>query len=414
MNAIRLQDAIGEIQDSFILEAHTTENQAKPKKWLALLLVAAILALGLIACAPMLFSSISGDELSLKACYTGEGVVEITVENKSSKNLKFQPKLKLKRWSDDVEIPANGKAVFANTQIAPASSGVMTVDLSNAYDLDELEMPLLNDWYYIVLTNNNFHFGQDWMCSVSFSEKESMDEPVYPVQLSPAEADPALVRQMNTNLQSFFEESILADKEKRAEVMETYYERCMDVIRTSGKNVIHPISPAPTFLIDKLPVGTILDKNIPEDMQYQLIGLKIASMDSYAFPVGASWADTAYIFSIIVPQKAADLYEAAGDTIQVTYVMAFDSEQVAQKDVYTLIHGQLLPLSELRTDVVYQDERYTAFNVTKYFFTDLNTHIAAFQRWRTDLLFNDEILERIHNGYAYLQEAVKRMYLYEG
>ena len=45
MNAIRLQDAIGEIQDSFILEAHTTENQAKPKKWLALLLVAAILAL---------------------------------------------------------------------------------------------------------------------------------------------------------------------------------------------------------------------------------------------------------------------------------------------------------------------------------------------------------------------------------
>ena len=96
MNAIRLQDAIGEIQDSFILEAHTTANQAKPKKWLSLLLVAAILALGLIACAPMLFSSISGDELSLSACYTGEGVVEITIENKSSKNLKFQPKLKLK------------------------------------------------------------------------------------------------------------------------------------------------------------------------------------------------------------------------------------------------------------------------------------------------------------------------------
>lgn len=180
------------------------------------------------------------------------------------------------------------------------------------------------------------------------------------------------------------------------------------------ENVIHPISPAPTFLIDKLPVGTILDKNIPEDMQYQLIGLKIASMDSYAFPVGASRADTAYIFSIIVPQKAADLYEAGGDTIQVTYVMAFDSEQVAQKDVYTLIHGQLLPLSELRTDVVYQDERYTAFNVTKYFFTDLNTHIAAFQRWRTDLFFNEDVLKRIHNGYAYLQEAVKRMYLYEG
>ena len=24
------------------------------------------------------------------------------------------------------------------------------------------------DWYYFVLTNNNFAFGQDWMCSFDF------------------------------------------------------------------------------------------------------------------------------------------------------------------------------------------------------------------------------------------------------
>ena len=94
----------------------------------------------------------------------------------------------------------------------------MTVDLSSAYNLDELETPLHNDWYYLVLTNHNFLFGQDWMCSVSFSEKDSMDDPVYPVQPSPAEADPELYQQIETDLRPFFGESILVDKEKRAEM----------------------------------------------------------------------------------------------------------------------------------------------------------------------------------------------------
>ena len=274
MSAIRLQDAIGEIQDSFILEAYsTTPHQAKPQKWLALLLVAAILALGLIACAPMLFSSISGDDLSFSACYAGNGIVEITVENKSAKVLKFQPKLKLVRWSDSAEIPATGKVTFRNTHIAPESSSVMTVDLSSAYDLGELETPLHNDRYYLILTNNNFLFGQDWMCSVSFSENNHTDEPNYPVQPSPAEADPELIRQVDSDLQTFLGESILTDKEKRAETIAAYYERCAEVIRASGKNVIHPVSPAPTFLIDALPAGIILDRNLPEDTQYQLIGM---------------------------------------------------------------------------------------------------------------------------------------------
>ena len=413
MSAIRLQDAIGEIQDSFLLEAYTEADQKKPKKWLALLLVAAILALGLVACAPMLFNSISGDDLSLKANYVENGIVEITVENRSAKALNFQPKLKLERWSDGEEIPAKGKVTFHNTQIAPKSSGVMTVDLSKAYDLNELETPLLNDWYYFLLTNNNFLFGQDWMCSVSFWEQDHMAAPVYPVQPSPAEADPELAQSVAPELRSFFEESILTDKEKRAEVTMAYYERCAELIRTSGKTVIRPVSPAPTFLTADFPAGTVLDRNLPENTQYQLIGLKVASIDSYAFPVGASWEDTAYIFSIIVPQKAADLSEAAGGEIQVTYVMAYDSDQAAQPDAYTLIHGQLVPLSELLPETVYQDKQYTAFNVTQYFFTDLDTHIEAFRQHRTDLFFNEDVLERIHNGYAYLREAVKKMYLYE-
>ena len=74
MNAIQLQDAIGEIQDSFLLEVCPAPSQRSSKKWLALLVVAAILALGLIACAPILFNSIAGDDLSFRACYAGKGI----------------------------------------------------------------------------------------------------------------------------------------------------------------------------------------------------------------------------------------------------------------------------------------------------------------------------------------------------
>ena len=42
----------------------------------------------------ILFNNISGDDLSFRACYAGKGIVEITVENDSDKNLSFQPKLK--------------------------------------------------------------------------------------------------------------------------------------------------------------------------------------------------------------------------------------------------------------------------------------------------------------------------------
>lgn len=414
MNAIRLQDAIGDIQDTYILEAHAPASRPSARKWLGVLLAAVLLALGLMACAPVLFSSISGDDLSLEAVYKGKGVVEITVENKSNKELNFQPTLKLMRWSDGAEIPAHGKVRFTNTRVASKSTGVLTIDLSAAYDMTELEESLSNDCYYFVLTNHSFAFGQDWMCTVRFSETEAAVPPVYPVQPSPAETDPVLIQKVEPELQSFFETPILADKERRAEITAAYFARCTDIIRESGKNVIRPVSPAPVFLLDAPPDGTILDENLSEEMQCQLIGQRTASIDSYAFPIGASPEDTACIFSAAVPQTEADLSSADGSALPVTYVMVYDSAQARQPDAYAFIRGQLIPFSDLQPKVVYEDDQYTAFNVTDCFFTDLDTQIAAFLQWRTDLFFNDDVEERIRNVYAYLQDAVKKIYPYSG
>ena len=123
------------------------------------------------AFAASLFSSLSGDDLSLSSTYEGNGIVSIQVENKSDKDLNFQKQLKLMRWSTSEEIaPLSDNIIFENTEIKANTSGTMTIDLSAAYDFSVLEQPLVDDHYYFVLTNNNFLFGQDWMCSIEFTE----------------------------------------------------------------------------------------------------------------------------------------------------------------------------------------------------------------------------------------------------
>ena len=133
-------------------------------------LAAAVLAalLTVTALAADLFSPLAGDDLALGAVYEGDGVVSVHVENRSDKELKFQKQLRLLRWDTSEEIaPKRGAAVrFANTAFAPHTEGVMTLDLSRAYDLEALDEPLAQGGYYLVLTNSNFLFGQDWICFI--------------------------------------------------------------------------------------------------------------------------------------------------------------------------------------------------------------------------------------------------------
>ena len=121
------------------------------------------------------FSSLDGDEVGFWATYLGERVICVQVENNSDKVLKFQEQLKLMRWKTGEEIVGEKEEiVFDGEKVEPHSVGMLTIDLSGAYDVDVLEQPLgEGDWYYLVLTNHNFVFGQDWMCSVDFDSTES-------------------------------------------------------------------------------------------------------------------------------------------------------------------------------------------------------------------------------------------------
>lgn len=131
--------------------------------------------LALSAFAYSKFSDLAGDEVGFSSVYKGDGIFEITITNASDRDLKLQEQAKVMRWSSAEEVQGNAdKIVFENMKIEAHSEGIVTIDLSEGYNIAELEEPLPSgDWYYFVLTNNNFAFGQDWMCDIVFDENVS-------------------------------------------------------------------------------------------------------------------------------------------------------------------------------------------------------------------------------------------------
>lgn len=121
------------------------------------------------------FSGIAGDEVGFNSVYKGEGIFEITIANSSDKDLELQEQIKIMRWLSAEEVHGDtDKIVFENTIIKAHSEGTIRIDLSAGYNISELEKPLSSgDWYYFVFTNNNFIFGQDWMCSIDFDQNVS-------------------------------------------------------------------------------------------------------------------------------------------------------------------------------------------------------------------------------------------------
>ena len=135
------------------------------------------------------FSSIDGDDVGFKALYKGEGIFEITISNYSDRDLKLQEQVKLMRWSTAEEVQGDAdKIVMENLKIKANSEETIVINLSEGYNVTELEKELpAGDWYYLVLTNNNFAFGQDWMCDINFNENTPSPDIKRPIQVEKPE-----------------------------------------------------------------------------------------------------------------------------------------------------------------------------------------------------------------------------------
>lgn len=121
------------------------------------------------------FSDLNGDVAGFAPAYQGDGRFEIVIINESGRVLKLQDNVKVMQWSTGEEVEGdNGKIRMSGLTIEPHSQGVVSIDISEGYDVKAMEENLPEgDWYYFVLTNNNFAFGQDWMCSFDFEIKQT-------------------------------------------------------------------------------------------------------------------------------------------------------------------------------------------------------------------------------------------------
>ena len=123
------------------------------------------------------FSDLNGDVAGFAPAYQGDGSFEIVIIKEFDKELKLQDKVKVMQWSTSEEVEGDtGKIRMSGLTIAPHFQGVFSIDISEGYDVRAMEENLPEgDWYYFILTNNNFAFGQDWMCSFDFDIEQTED-----------------------------------------------------------------------------------------------------------------------------------------------------------------------------------------------------------------------------------------------
>jgi hypothetical protein len=283
----------------------------------------------------------------------------------------------------------------------------MTVNLSKAYDMDTLEQPLTDDWYYFVLTNNNFIFGQDWMCSVDFAE------PIYtpaeePVPITPREADGALVAEIIEELRPYFE-GYTVDVYERRKQSDEYLSLCQQLLETVDGNIVPSVSPMELTL--RMPEEEIVfDSTVPLDMQLQLTSLNRGTLDGYGKIIGANDTESALIFGAYIPQHKGEIDGGAG--IPLLYIFTYEVSAIQNSHDYAFIRGQLLTFEEMEQYKIYEDGQYVCYNVSDLFYSDLRGYVESMVSQRSDVYFDEQVWERVQNIYNYFNENLGTMICY--
>lgn len=399
---------------------HRKHCFAARKLWI---LAAAIVAsLTMLAFTHPLFSALDGDELSLSGTYEGNGIVSIQVENRSDKKLEFQRKTKLMRWVTSAEVEKlDGKPVFENTVIQPHSKGTMTIDLSDAYDMKLLEESYSGaEWFYLLLTNNNFFFGQDWMCSVSFGQLEQPPKPEKET-IPSVSVEPTISEEIEEELQFYFEESYTGELMAFNGPNFQYQQKVEELLNRFEGTVVPALSPTimvggpsefldPEPIMGKPPEDTIFDETVPEGQQYLLTLSDWTYTDAYGRMVASAdekaWAQTA-----MLPQYQGQT--DGGVSLPLIFLFVYDAEQ-AKPENHAFIYGRLHAFAKLEGYKVLEDEHYAVYDATDLIYTDVDAYLDDFLTTRSDVYCDDQIRQRVHRIYDFYQnpENIQVMYGY--
>lgn len=397
-------------------------KQAASGRRLWILAAAVVACLAFAGFAIPMFSSLDGDELALTGTYEGKGIVSVRVENRSDKELNFQKQTKLMRWVTSEELPRlEGEPVFENTAFAPHSEGIMTIDLSAAYDIGALEESH-GEWVYLVLTNNNFLFGQDWMCSVNFGSPEPVAEmePEQETVPSVAAQEQAL-KQMEEELRFYFQESYTGALMAFNGPNFQYQQKVEELLARFDGTVVPALSlvamvGGPSVFLDpepimgKPPEGMIFDDTVPEEQQYLLAVAEWTYTDAYGRMV-ATAEEKAWAQTVMLPQYAGQT--DGGTALPLMFLFVYDAK-MAQPDNYAFIYGGLHSFAELEEYKVLQDDHYVIYDATELIYTDVDIWLEDFLKTHPDVYCDEQIRQRVHNVYDFYRnkENIQAMYGY--
>jgi len=390
--------------------AHHTQRK-RPVRMALVLAAAMALCLMLAFTAPV-FSPLDGDELTLSGSYLGNGIVSVYVENGSDKELKFQEQVKLMNWGTSQEVPSTGQVRMENTVFPAHSSGTMTVDLSDAYDVQALEAARPADthtfYYYLLLTNQDFLFGQDWMCSFSFAGEEvlgAMPEEPADVTLPPAPVEALIAEDIEEELRFYFEDSYKDQLMATNEANFAYMQKVQELLARFEGTVVPPVEPM--LIAKRLPDGVVLDEAYPMELQYELVGQYHHIIDGYGRIVAGfnspSGFENALTLGALLPQYKGQTGGGA-EVMPLIYLFTYEVSAI-QEDSYAFIYGQILSFEEMESYKVYEDEQYAVYEVTDLFYTDLDAYLDYFLTTRNDIYCDDQIRQRVHNIYNYFREG---------
>lgn len=393
-----------------MVSERTGVSMNKKRHSLVKIVVAAALIgmLAMTAVAAELFSSLYGDEVGFNATYEGNGIVTIKVENKSAKQLKLQEEIKVMQYYANQEIEPHGKVRFSETMVEPESTGILQLDLSAAYDMELLEKELTDDWYYLVLTNNNFIFGQDWMCTVAFAPMH----PTEPFEQAPLEnkSDPAMEVVSFASLQPYFEraqnENICIQAE-RSDFVADYYQEAEKALSQAKGRILPAVDPSETgiqiqedFLYPDPQEGYFLPRE-----GYLMSVCQSSTVDGFFVPVGRE-GDRALVMQACIPQRA-NAGPDGGTAIPLAYFMAYNAADTRDQNASAFIRGQLIPFSALADYEVYRDENYAMYNVTPLFYTSLEAYIEPIRSRVGPTYMDDTVLSCLHNNADYYQKMTQ-------
>jgi len=257
------------------------------------------------------------------------------------------------------------------------------VDLSEAYDIGYLEATVpgkpKDAWHYLLLTNQSFLFGHDWMCSFHFVE-EAQPQETEPEQVEPIRAQN--IGEIEEELRFYFEKAYFDVVPAFNEANFTYQQKVQELLMRTEGTFVRPADPM--LLVES-------STDAPVTQGYR-------SLDAYQRIVGSCFSGVAsdYVFQLggYIPSEQGQTDGGVG--IPLVYLAAYEAEAVRQEGAYTFLYGRILSFDRLEENKVYEDGRYVVYDVTDLYYTDLDAHIDAFVS-ANSVCFDESIRTRLHD-----------------